>query len=232
MTAETTKAIPQQPENKLSDPSTGIDDTTETLLTIPNEEPGILGLPKPSEKDLASRLVHLGPPSKKYTLCLDLDHTLVYSMDLPIGDNETQIIIYVRPHAITFLNKMAELFEIVVFTAAEESYAREAVELLDPKGKLIKKLISRAHCVPLPSGEYTKDLRVIADRSLSTILLVDDNLWSFAYQLDNGIPVKPYWGEEDDEDLLMVQQYLEELYTSDDIVAFNRARLQLKASII
>lgn len=39
---------------------------------------------------------------------------------------------------------------------------------------------------------YVKDLRLI-NRSLSDIVLVDNAAYSYAYQIDNGIPILPYY---------------------------------------
>jgi len=39
---------------------------------------------------------------------------------------------------------------------------------------------------------YVKDLRVI-DRDLSQILLVDNAAYSYSPQIDNGIPILPYY---------------------------------------
>ncbi len=37
-----------------------------------------------------------------------------------------------------------------------------------------------------------KDLRVL-NRDLSSLVLVDNAAYSYAYQLDNGIPILPYY---------------------------------------
>lgn len=39
---------------------------------------------------------------------------------------------------------------------------------------------------------YVKDLRVI-NRDLKDMVLVDNAAYSYAYQLDNGIPIFPYY---------------------------------------
>jgi CTD small phosphatase-like protein 2 len=39
---------------------------------------------------------------------------------------------------------------------------------------------------------YIKDLRVI-NRDLKDLVLVDNAAYSYAFQLDNGIPILPYY---------------------------------------
>ena len=60
---------------------------------------------------------------KKYTLCLDLDETLVHYKD--IGEDEGELLI--RPGAERFLELMSKYFEIVIFTAAVQDYADWAI---------------------------------------------------------------------------------------------------------
>lgn len=60
-----------------------------------------------------------------------------------------QLVFLIRPHAIQFLHEMAAVFEVVVFTAAEQSYADEVLDRLDPRGELISYRLYRQHTVQL-----------------------------------------------------------------------------------
>jgi TFIIF-interacting CTD phosphatase-like protein len=40
---------------------------------------------------------------------------------------------------------------------------------------------------------YIKDLRVIKGRSLENVLLVDNAAYSYVYQLENGVPIIPFY---------------------------------------
>lgn len=42
-------------------------------------------------------------------------------------------------------------------------------------------------------GVYIKDLRVIANRNMSDLIIVDNAAYSFGFQVDNGIPILPYY---------------------------------------
>ena len=65
-------------------------------------------------------------------------------------------------------------------------------------------------------GVYVKDLRIIRDRDIKDIIIVDNSIISFAYQLDNGIPIKAYMRQEKDEELLFRVTFLEEIYSYPD----------------
>lgn len=62
-----------------------------------------------------------------------------------------------------------------------------------------------------------KDLRIIQDRSLKEIIIVDNSIVSFAFNMDNGIPIKAFTREKNDEELLYMVSYLEEIYSYPDV---------------
>ena len=48
---------------------------------------------------------------------------------------------------------------------------------------------------------YVKDLRII-NRPLSDMVLVDNAAYSYAYQVDNGIPILPFYDAKNDFELV------------------------------
>lgn len=57
-----------------------------------------------------------------------------------------------------------------------------------------------------------KDLRVIQNRSLETVFLIDNCVSSFGNQIANGIPIQPFEGDSNDRELLLLRDYLLKLY--------------------
>jgi len=47
-------------------------------------------------------------------------------------------------------------------------------------------------------GFFVKDLRIFKGIDLKNVMIVDNYVHSFAFHLDNGIPVVPFFGEKDD----------------------------------
>jgi len=190
----------------------------------------IKGFQAPKLEDIQSRRVFLGEKSKKYTLLLDLDETLILSRNFPkeaierFGGSLGTII---RPYTRELLEALSDLYEIVIFTASCEEYAYQMTNIIDPEHKFIKKVIAKEHCLPTGTGYYVKDLRVIADRSLDEMLIADNSIISFAFQLANGITVSSYDGKEEDMELSYLTNYLTELYNKDNIVESNRSSIGL-----
>ena len=57
-------------------------------------------------------------------------------------------------------------------------------------------------------GVFIKDLRIIKNRSLKDLVIVDNAVYSFGFQLDNGVPILPFYDDKLDEEMLHLIYYL------------------------
>lgn len=65
---------------------------------------------------------------------------------------------------------------------------------------------------------FIKDLDVILDRQKENMVIVDNSILSFAFDLANGVPINSFMGtEEDDKDLIYLMSFLEEAFYQDDL---------------
>jgi CTD small phosphatase-like protein 2 len=69
---------------------------------------------------------------------------------------------------------------------------------------------------------YVKDLRVLG-RDLKDVALVDNAAYSYAFQLDNGIPILPYYHGSHDYELKALEKFIVNSYLSvSDVRSANR----------
>jgi len=170
------------------------------------------------------------------TLVLDLDETLITTRlpenkeKLPPIDKEESrpMKVKIRPYAEQFLREMSQHFEIIVFTAAEKRYAENCLKLIDPNGVYVKHLLHRENCLRTRKGLYIKDLRIIKNRELKDMVLVDNFMPSFSFQIGNGIPILTWEGDVQDKELKYLMRYLLEAKNYDDMREINQKRFHLE----
>lgn len=144
--------------------------------------------------------------NNKKLLVLDLDETLITSQ--PINKMQ-QLRVLIRPYAREFLKECAKSWNVVIFTAGTRKYAESILSKLDGDSCLISDLLCREQCLQIGSHQI-KDLRIIEQISdkLGNVLIVDNKLSSFGYQMSNGIPIYPFTGDSEDSELRALSKTL------------------------
>ncbi|PWA52390.1 FCP1-like domain, HAD-like domain protein [Artemisia annua] len=164
--------------------------------------------------------------TKSVTLVLDLDETLVHSslehcddadFTFPVFSISKEHTVYVkkRPHLRPFLEKVSEMFHIVVFTASQSIYAKKLLDILDPDGKIISRRAYRESCI-FADGGYTKDLTVLGV-DLAKVVIIDNSPQVFRLQVNNGIPIKSWFDDPSDRALISLLPFLETLVDAEDV---------------
>lgn len=129
--------------------------------------------------------------------------------------------INLRPGIKDCLKELSKHFELVVFTASHSCYANVVLDYLDPQNEYIQHRLSRENCVVTKEGLFIKDLRVLKNRDLKDILIIDNAAYSFGFQLENGIPILPFYKDKNDCELKKLTNYLLILKDAPDIRELN-----------
>ncbi|KIK94189.1 hypothetical protein PAXRUDRAFT_33653 [Paxillus rubicundulus Ve08.2h10] len=177
------------------------------------------GIPQPLLPPIAPE--HAG----RKCLVLDLDETLVHTTFEPTAMTEFIIPVYIdgkwanacvnkRPGVDAFLQKMGEVYEVVVFTASLSRYADPVVNKLDIHHAISHRLY-RESCYPY-KGNYIKDLSRLG-RPMSSIIIVDNIPLSYYFQPNNGIPVNTWTSDPTDMELETLSIFLTDLATVLDV---------------
>ena len=58
------------------------------------------------------------------------------------------------------------------------------------------------------NGFFIKDLRIIKNREMNNMVLVDNLSHSFGFQIDNGIPILEWHNDQKDQELKFLINYL------------------------
>ena len=132
-------------------------------------------------------------PKYEYSLVLDLDETLVHYLE-----DEENAYIQIRPGAEDFIVDLSNYFELIIFTAALQNYADLAIDGLDPNQKISYRLY-RNHTIKVGDVNF-KDLSKLG-RDLKKIIILENNAENFGLQPKNGLKIKDFEGDENDEEL-------------------------------
>ena len=141
--------------------------------------------------------------SKEYSLVLDLDETLIHCKR---KNNKGRILL--RPYVKEFLEDMAEIFEIIIFTAADKIYADWVLDRLDLKNTISHRLYRCSTSVK--NGMLVKDLSILG-RDLSKLLIVDNKSQNFVLQPENGIEILSWYEDPMDNALRELSVFLQQI---------------------
>lgn len=125
-----------------------------------------------------------------------------------------------------FLQRMSKIYEIIVFTSSQKSYAKAIMSKIEKNETLIHYKLFREHCIEVDQDFYVKDLRIL-NRNPKNVIIVDNSPYAFAAQLENGYPIIPFYKDKTDNELEILEEYLMQIKEVEDIREENRKRFRL-----
>ena len=138
----------------------------------------------------------------------------------------------VRPHWKEEILKIKKKYFLIIYTASHQSYADSVLNYLDPKKEIFDLRLYRNNCTIINFENkiyYIKDLRIFKDVSLKDMVIIDNSVLSFAFHLENGIPILPYYNGEEEIEMQNLCKLLLKLAEYDDIKTQLNEWIELKS---
>mmetsp|Transcript_90502 Transcript_90502/g.258506 ORF Transcript_90502/g.258506 Transcript_90502/m.258506 type:complete len:353 (-) Transcript_90502:253-1311(-) len=195
---------------------------------------------------------------RKMTLVLDLDETLIHAalgpgdpvrihggtrcehdlrVDIRRDDSGSgsrkSFYVWKRPYLDLFLHEASKNFEIVIYTAGQQRYAAPLIDLVD-LNCVVRRRLYRDACKVGGQGRYHKDLALAAgDHYPERALIVDNSPCAYTSTCpDNGVPIKPYFGNNpNDDELLCLLPFLNALTAVQDVRSVLKLRSDRDAAL-
>jgi Dullard-like phosphatase family protein len=136
----------------------------------------------------------------KYSLVLDLDETLICFQKNYISNNVSNFInsiksrLILRPGLIEFLHIIKQFYELILFSSGTCDYVDPIIKVIEKNENFFEFVLYRQHISLDEKGEYYKDLNLL-NRNIKNILIVDDMKKNFKFHKQNGICIKPFYGD-------------------------------------
>jgi len=127
------------------------------------------------------------------------------------------------------LRRLRQHFELILFTSGESTYAHAALNKLEQEEKFFDYRLTKENCIRLPEQDFgAKDLRILcSNRRIEDILIVDNSISNYMLHLANGIPIKDFTGDKNDDWFKYLEPYLMSFLDCENVQEKIKADLQL-----
>ena len=115
---------------------------------------------------------------------------------------------------------MNKRFELIIYTAAEIDYADTVLDYIEKKtNALFSYRLYSSQCLRFVGVCMFKYLDLLCNgRDLKDIMIVDNTVRNYALSIRNGVPIKTYKGEDNDNELVYLAKYMRMLEGEDDVM--------------
>ena len=178
-------------------------------------------------------------PKYNKLLILDIDETLIHSSEKQLDRipdfRLDKYFVYIRPGLKEFISNCSKLFNLAIWTASSSEYAIEVIKNIFPDDLRLEFIFTGERCLlkrnlDLDVIEIFKPLKKVKRKgySLNNILIVDDTAKTFKYNYGNGILIKEYLGESNDNELSLLLKYLEIIGAEENVRVIDKRRWKSK----
>lgn len=159
-------------------------------------------------------------------ILFDLDETLIHSevfqeanamlydkiIEIDYAEDDEikveKLGIFIRPYAEEFLSWASQIFKLVLYTAAENKYAVLILKAFDLE-KYFEYILDREYTIDV-KGFLIKDVTILNSVDKLNCVIIDNNIFSFAATLAQGILISSFYKDKEDIELRDLKTYFEE----------------------
>ena len=142
------------------------------------------------------------PCTKKYTLVLDINDTLI-NVQYSDNNNRQVLIPNLRPGLFSFLGAIKPFYELVSFTTESKEYSDMILKEIEKNKKYFDYNLYKEHCT-LFGSKFIKDISKLG-RDIKKVIFVDDDPIHFLLNPENGIQISPYLGDSTKDDTTLFE---------------------------
>lgn len=168
-------------------------------------------------------------------LVLDLDETLIHASSKKLNQapdfHYQDLFVYKRPHLDDFLEECSKLFDIAIWSSAQDDYVQNVVALLKPKNIDFEFIWAQSECwlkiakvydksTGMHFTEYQniKPLEKITQigYEMKDLLIIDDSAFKVSDNPQNYLIIPAFEGNQEDDCLLVLLDFLKGVIHQDD----------------
>ena len=127
---------------------------------------------------------------------------------------------------------MKNICELILFSFGTSTYVDSVVKVIEKNEKFFEYILDRNHGI-YENGNCIKDLNML-NRDLKNIIIIDDTYKYFQLHKENGICVKPFYGdiENDKNTLVVLGNILQKIFRDANITGDIRISLKKYKKIL
>ena len=142
------------------------------------------------------------PCTKKYTLVIDINNTLL-NLQYVEKNNKQILIPNLRPGLFSFLGGIKPYYELVSFSTESKEYSEMILNEIEKNKKFFDYNLYKDHTT-LYENRLIKDITKLG-RDIRKIIIIDDDPINFRLNPENGIQVSPYLGDSTKDDTTLFE---------------------------
>ena len=199
----------QTREVTMDNPNSGLNFTNSEYGTYSEDSPRLNQVNKP--EGLRKSLFH------KKTLIFNLEHVFVHGVLKPIQNGDQprlmEVNITVRPYTQEILQELSSFFKICVTSRKRENYCAQVLDKIDPNKYVSQRLFHENGRGAVSSSFYAE----LTDTDPKNLIIVGTQLNYFTSGIDNVVPIIPFVGCLEDDQLKKLKWFLLSLSELPDV---------------